>query len=78
MSACGASQTALNENNLLNIVELILNTYSDPEIEVNSCDKYYQTPLMYACRVGNHFLIDCLIRFSANLNAVDDKNWTVR
>jgi ankyrin repeat protein len=77
MCACGAIESALNEKNLLNIVELILNSSSDPEIEVNSCDRYYQTPLMYACRAGNHILIDCLVKFGASLDAVDENNWTV-
>lgn len=39
--------------------------------------RYYQTPLMYAARVGNLSLIECLAKLNADLDAQDDKCWTV-
>lgn len=33
---------------------------------------------MYACRVGNTSLIDCLVKYKAVLDAKDDNDWTVK
>ncbi len=78
MCACGSLEPTLQQNNLLKIVQLLLAKSSDPKMDVSSCDKYCQTPLMYACRTGNHFLIDCLVvQYGADVDAKDDNSWTV-
>ena len=32
---------------------------------------------MYACKAGNDCLIDCLVGYGADINATDEKMWTV-
>ncbi|CAF0769908.1 unnamed protein product [Brachionus calyciflorus] len=72
MCACGCIDPSASERNLAKIIDLLVSKGAD----INQCDKYYQTPLMYVCRAGNTTLIDCLIKYDIDLNAKDDNEWT--
>lgn len=73
MCASGCTDPSASEINLVKIVELLISYGAD----INSYDKYYQTPLMYACRAGNTSLIECMVKYEVDLNAKDDNDWTV-
>ena len=73
LCASGCIDNNVNPLDLVKIVKLLISKGAD----VNSCDKYYQTPLIYACRSNNILLVDCLVETGAGIDSQDDNNWTV-
>ncbi|KAK3583308.1 hypothetical protein CHS0354_038919 [Potamilus streckersoni] len=43
---------------------------------VDTRDKYYKTPLMVACGIGNIDMVKFLVENGANINAIDNFRWT--
>lgn len=72
MCACGSREFKYDRSRLLDVVKLLVDQGSD----VNSADKFYQTPLIYASRAGNTELVKLLAKLGAELDAMDDNSWT--
>lgn len=72
LCASGCIDANVSPFELINLIEMLI----EHGVDVNSYDRYYQTPLMYACKSNNILLIDSLAKAGANLNSQDDNEWT--
>lgn len=57
------------ENGNLRIARFLIDVGAD--VNVNASDKFHQTPLHYAVKLGNAPIVEALLRAKANINAQD-------